>query len=134
VASVSVGRPRDGNRAHLLDLVGNRRRRRLLSLLWEEDGAWTVEELATRLATAESDAATETPPEERLEAVRIELYHTHLPKLAELGVVEYDRSEESPRVARSDDGQVRAAVDRTLASLDHVAADPWRQIHDRHES
>jgi hypothetical protein len=131
---VSIGAAPGGDRAHLLELMGNQRRRRLVSLLWEQDGEWTIDELATRLASAESDATPDTLAEETLETFRIELYHTHLPKLAEFGVVEYDRSTEQPRVTPAGDGQVREVVDRTLTSLEDGRVDAWSNLHDRYES
>lgn len=59
----------------------------------------TVEELAREVAAREADADPEAVPEDALEAAKIELSHTHLPKLAASNIVEYDRRSATVRYA-----------------------------------
>ncbi|WP_276301724.1 DUF7344 domain-containing protein [Halorussus lipolyticus] len=66
------------------DALANRRCRVLLRHLAESDDALVVNDLAGRLADElDDEAATER-------RLRTSLHHTHLPKLADAGLVEYD--------------------------------------------
>lgn len=73
-----------------LNLVADRHRRRLIHQLRHGgNGERTIETLVDQLNGSEQ-AAAENRPSDRSE-LAIQVYHNHLPKLAELGVVEYDR-------------------------------------------
>lgn len=68
------------------DVLSNARRRECIKLLRDDDGPVTVSKLTSYIASVEADE-----PDERLEkSIYVALRQTHLPKLAELGVVEYD--------------------------------------------
>lgn len=72
----------------VFELLANPRRRLILSYLSETaadavDFADLIAEVVARETDSETDA-------ERYEAVAIELRHTHLPKLADAGLVDYD--------------------------------------------
>jgi predicted transcriptional regulator len=69
------------------------------------------EPLTTSEVAAERDA-NRRPVYERLRTLRIALHHVDLPKLAAIGVVEYDR-----------DGRAAAPTDRLSTSLDRLALD-----------
>ncbi len=77
----------------------SRPRRRILRLLRSRDEPLSVTALATRLATKGSSRELEGRTCER---VRIALVHVHLPKLADSGLVEWDRE---PRVVRAADAR-----------------------------
>ena len=81
-------------------LLADPRRRYLLWHL-SECGRATVEEVATRIAAWERDAAVEDVPRSRCKRVAASLHHAHLPRLADHGVVDYDR--ESGEVVLTDD-------------------------------
>jgi len=68
------------------DLLSDARRRGVLYAA-ERGEQTTVEELAERISTWLSDGEGAR----RDSSVRLSLIHTHLPKLADAGVVEYDR-------------------------------------------
>lgn len=74
----------------VLAAIENPRRRDLLYYLDEFDLS-NVEELAEWIATRESDAPPGEVPDETRQRVRIGLTHTHLPKLADVGVIDFDR-------------------------------------------
>jgi len=65
------------------DLLSNSRRRGVLYAV-ERGEETTVEELADRISSWLGDAHDAS-------SVRLSLVHTHLPRLADAGVVEYDR-------------------------------------------
>lgn len=72
----------------LLQLLADRRRRQAIHYLRHEaDGKTTIDSLADRLHSGGSDAGDQTTEREELV---IQLYHAHLPKLADHGVVEFD--------------------------------------------
>ena len=77
-------------------LLSNSRRRETLAHLWKHRTEVTLRELSEEIASAESG---ETPaPRALRESVYNALHQTHLPKLAEFGLVEYnpDRKLVSP--------------------------------------
>lgn len=72
-------------------LLAKRRRRLLLQILRETDTPLMISELANRIAERDIERPT---PEDRC-AVRIALYHNHLPRLADDDVVVYDEVDET---------------------------------------
>lgn len=91
-----------------LQLVADRDRRMLLhALRHEANGKAQIDDLVDQLL--EDGPATE-PPSDRSQ-LTTQLYHAHLPKLADHGVVEYDHEEGT--IEYQPDGQLEAV----LASL-----------------
>lgn len=73
-----------------LTLVSDKRRRGVVRRLRDRpDGEATVEDLVDHLYGNESDLSTEECPHR--ERISIQLIHNHLPKLADHGVIRYDR-------------------------------------------
>jgi hypothetical protein len=71
-----------------LQLVADRRRRQAIHhLRHEADGKVTFDDLVDRLHNDESDA--DDHPTDR-QQLAIQLYHAHLSKLADYGVVKFD--------------------------------------------
>lgn len=91
----------------IFDLLSNRRRRYALYYLHEQpDGVASVDEIAdgvVELQFAESSPATDgradadTDFDRQRRQIRTELQHTHLPKLADAGVLEHDQRSETVR-------------------------------------
>jgi hypothetical protein len=82
-------------------LLSNSRRRETLSHLWQSSSEVTLRELSETIASAESG---ETPaPRPLRESVYNALHQTHLPKLAEFGLVEYNADRKLVRP--SDEGR-----------------------------
>lgn len=72
-----------------LKLIAERRRRRIIDLLRNNGkGRTTIDELVTNLNGGGRTTSTERPPDG--EALASQVYHTHVPKLADFGVVDYD--------------------------------------------
>ena len=75
------------------NILRNERRRQAIKYLGERDGTHTVDELAKHIASLETGESP--PPHDARKSVYVSLHQTHLPKLDELGIVEYDlRSKE----------------------------------------
>lgn len=78
----------------LVALLAAPPRRAVLEALVRADGRLTLTRLVSTLADADGDERT----------VEIELHHSHLPKLDEAGLVDYDAAA----------GEVELSTDRTL--------------------
>ena len=105
--SRSLGRPSpdDLQREEIHDVLRNQRRRLLLDLLQEASGPLTVRELSERIGAIEADQ--DPPPRSVRQSVYVSLLQTHLPKLDELGIVDY---EEEGRLVGVGDGLREVAV------------------------
>jgi hypothetical protein len=79
------------------NVLSNARRRYTLYCLYQAEGELSLDELAERLAAYENDTTVEAITETERRNMYISLYQTHLPKLSEHGMVEYD---ETDRIAR----------------------------------
>lgn len=75
----------------LFELLANRQRRRVLGYLVEaDDGVATFSDIIDHVVAESGDSTDE-------ERVAINLHHTHLPKLEDENVVEYDERSETVR-------------------------------------
>ena len=72
------------------DVLRNARRRYVLYFLREESPR-ELGELAEQIAARENDITVEALSSKQRKSVYTALYQTHLPKLADVGIVEYDR-------------------------------------------
>ncbi|WP_226479597.1 DUF7344 domain-containing protein [Natrinema amylolyticum] len=96
-----------------MELLADQRRRSLLNYLEETDGTATLTEVAVEIADQEAGAEPnaisdhDVSPRDR-RAVRISLHHTHIPKLANADVVDYDTETET--ITLTDRG--RTLIDR----------------------
>lgn len=72
------------------EVLESPRRRRMLAVLFSEDGSVPVIDLARRVAAAERDCDPSEVSEEAVEDVKADIYATHLPKLTALRVVDFD--------------------------------------------
>jgi hypothetical protein len=79
------------------DVLRNGRRRLAIRSLREE-GDMNVRELSEEVAARET--GEDPPPRDKRQSVYVSLHQTHLPKLDELGIVDYDN--DSKRVALRD--------------------------------
>lgn len=76
--------------------LANRRRRYVLYCLRDHDQA-QVEDLAVQITAWEEDCPIPEAPVEDVERVRSELVHSHLPKLEDYDLIEYDPRSETVR-------------------------------------
>lgn len=93
------------------------RRRYLLYTLINEHSEETLPELATKIAAWEGDEPTGEVTDEERRNVHLSLYHSHVPKLARLDIVEYQQADDIIVRARNTD-QVQAVLDGAGAELD----------------
>jgi DNA-binding transcriptional ArsR family regulator len=75
----------------VFDLLSSPRRRMVLYYLRRYGEASTVTELAEEIAALEYDVDVEELSRQQQKRVYVSLYQTHVPKLAEAGVVDYDK-------------------------------------------
>lgn len=94
-------------------LLAEPRRVRVLSLL-REAGPLPLEDVAR--AVAEAEAADDEPTEGDVTSVAVSLHHSHLPKLAAVGVLEYDSEERRAAVADVPEAFGRARDDSAAVS------------------
>ena len=73
----------------IFDVLSRARRRQVLQLLSSE-GPMELTELAERVAAVENDTTVEDLTKQQRKRVYVSLYQTHIPKMEEAGLVEYD--------------------------------------------
>lgn len=76
----------------LFDVLKNRRRRRVLEFLDEQESQTTLSVVAEYLAAIENDKPRELLTSQERKRVYIGLYQFHLPRMDRAGVVEFDRN------------------------------------------
>lgn len=86
------------------------RRRHLLSALIDRKGEQPLDRLATDVVAREDDESREDVTEAARRRCRVTLHHVHVPKLAALGIVDYDPDGE-PTVRAADTDGVTAVLD-----------------------
>jgi hypothetical protein len=140
-ASVSEGSSRGPtlSKDDTLHILQNERRRRVLQYLSEADGAVDMRDIAEQVAAWEHGTTVQQLTSDQRQRVYIALYQSHLPKLADFGLITYNRSRgvvertpladqiswyldgdetsERPRPVSSHDKWVRYYVGATLLSL-----------------
>jgi hypothetical protein len=85
--------------ADIHDVLRNDRRRMVIEQLGQTDEPVTARDLSETIAVRES--GENPPPRNVRQSVYISLQQTHLPKLEELGIVEYDENTKEVRPAEN---------------------------------
>ena len=93
----------------LLDLTGNERRRRVLRQLLNQQRI-TLTELSARIAARENDTPASDLTSRQRKQVYSSLYQTHVPRLSQNGLVEYDADERVVTLT-GDPERLRALLD-----------------------
>ncbi|WP_254764801.1 DUF7344 domain-containing protein [Natrinema marinum] len=75
----------------IFELLKNRRWREVLAYLLEADETVTLGELAEQIAAWENDTDVNALSSDQRKRVYVALYQTHLPKMDDAGIVEYDQ-------------------------------------------
>jgi len=81
----------------MFDLLGNSRRRRALRYLLDEQ-AMTLTKLSGRVAAWENDTSMADLSSRQRKQVYSSLYQTHVPRLSDHGLVEYDADARTVRL------------------------------------
>jgi len=105
----------------VFDLLKNERRRCVIHFLLEQPET-TVRELSRHVAAWENDIDVEDLEKQQRKRVYVSLYQTHVPKLEEAGLVEYD--EETSVVSLSSQA---GELDRFLGGEDRSY--PWQYVY-----
>lgn len=82
----------------LFRLLANGRRRRALRCL-SEHGTLTLADLADEVAVREQEASIDQIPAEDVKRVYMSLYHSHVPKLVDADLAEYDQEADTVALA-----------------------------------
>ncbi len=85
------------------EILTNARRRYTLSYLRAQSDAVSIGELAEVVAAWEQDTSRELVTSKERKSVYTSLYQTHLPKMADAGVIEYDRQRGRVRLSERAD-------------------------------
>ncbi|MFC4550599.1 MULTISPECIES: DUF7344 domain-containing protein [Halorussus] len=97
--------------------ISHPRRRYLLYTLINGSCDETLAELATKIAAWERDEPLADVSDEDRRDVQVSLYHSHVPKLADLGILTYERSDDI--IVRAENtAQVQAVLDGAGAEVD----------------
>ena len=92
-------------------------RRRYLVYTLSEDTEWTLDELAMKLASWETDTTESNIASLTQQEMYVSIYHAHIPKLVDLDVIEFD--EDSETVTPDENApQVLSMLERAGGSLD----------------
>ncbi|SFG01515.1 hypothetical protein SAMN04488063_1134 [Halopelagius inordinatus] len=89
----SLAETDDVSRNDLFEALTESRRRTVLATIATAGTPIELRSLARAVAREETDVTDADVPEEAFERVSVSLYHTHLPKLANLGLIEFDARE-----------------------------------------
>ncbi|WP_247728445.1 DUF7344 domain-containing protein [Halovivax limisalsi] len=75
----------------IFELLKNRRRREVLQYLLEAEETVTLGELAEQIAAWENDTTVAALNSDQRKRVYVALYQTHLPKMDDAGIIDYDQ-------------------------------------------
>lgn len=92
VSEVTFNMDESLNKNDLFHLLQNERRRRVLRYLSDTDGAVEMRDIAEQIAAWEHETTVQQLSSQERQRVYIALYQTHLPKLADAGMVTYNQS------------------------------------------
>lgn len=82
---------RELSRDDIFDILRNSRRRAVINHLRTEKSTMTLNELAEQIAGDENDIGVEDLSSQQRKRVYVSLHQNHLPKMDDMGVVDYDR-------------------------------------------
>lgn len=94
-------------------------RRRYLCYSLLSSSRWTLTELATKLVAWERDIPEEDVTDFERDEMYVSLYHTHVPKLIELDIIEFEGDETEELIVADENAvQVLAVLEGAGASID----------------
>lgn len=79
----------------VFSVFAHHRRRYTLRELWRHEQPMALADLADELAVRENETAITEIPAEEVKRIYMSLYHTHIPKLAEADLVDYDQERDT---------------------------------------
>ncbi len=106
----------------VFDILSSPRRRYVLYYLRTTGETVKLTDLAEQVAAWENDTAPEQITEQQRKRVYVSLYQTHVPRLAEAGVIEYDK--DSGDIALAEEAN---DIDNYLGQPEQPL--PWQQLY-----
>lgn len=97
----------------VFELLSNHRRRMVLYYLRQCGGSVGMKELAGQIAAMENDVPVSELTSQQRKRVYVSLYQTHLPKMADMNTIEYDKEEGVVRLTERTD-----EIDRYLTTTE----------------
>ena len=92
ITSVTASEESDGlSKDVIFELLKNRRRREVLQYLLDREETVTLGELAEQIAAWENDTTVNALSSDQRKRVYVALYQTHLPKMDDAGIIDYDQ-------------------------------------------
>lgn len=85
------------------ELLANQRRQYVFACLLDHSQAIAVTELAEDVAVRENDRLLTEISKETVRTISMSLYHSHIPKLADAGAVEYNQEHDLVQVSETTD-------------------------------
>jgi len=92
-AAVPAAEPFDASADRVFDTLSHEARRFVVAWLVERSVTTTLTTLARELAAWDRDEPVDVVPESTVQSAQRTLYHVHVPKLADTGVLSYDRTD-----------------------------------------
>ncbi len=106
----------------VFDLMNSPRRRYVIHYLSTHEGPIELQALANQVASWEDDVPVAELTDQQKKRVYVSLYQTHVPKLADSGVVTFDRD--------SGDVEITSRVDEIAKYLaDGTERRPWERYY-----
>lgn len=93
----------DINTGALFDILSDSRRRFVFACLQEYVTPMALGDVADELATWEYDTEITEIPAEEVKSIYVSLYHVHIPRMADIGLVEYSQERDTVILAESGD-------------------------------
>lgn len=99
----------------VLSLFAERRRRLAVSCLEQHEEALSLADLAEDIAIEETDASRSDIDRQDVSHVYLNLYHNHVPRLEDHGIVEYEQERGLIRLSEGTDPVLEILTDVTDA-------------------
>lgn len=90
-----------------LNVLGNERRRHVIRCFEQHGNSISLPDLADEVAVREFDARIKEIPADEVKRIYVSLYHSHIPKLADVGLVTYCQEQDLVNVT----GDTESLVD-----------------------
>lgn len=88
----------------LFDVLSNARRRFVIACLATHSKPLAVADIATELTCWECKTPSDQIPEEHVQSRYVALYHVHVPKMADVGILEYNQERNTIALVDECDG------------------------------
>lgn len=98
----------------VLDVCEHKHRRIVLAAFTDQHQSLSIDDLVKAIVKHNHHASPSEAADERVTRIRTDLYHVHLPKLAEAGLIRYDSERQSV--------EPTAQLDRTESHLSVILA------------